>query len=49
MAKLKWDVETNNQKLWITLFKHKYKDPTKRYKRSSYTYKSISKDKHIFS
>lgn len=44
MAKLKWEIKTNDQKPWVTLFKSKYKDQTKYYRNSSYVYKSITKD-----
>lgn len=49
MAKLKWDLETNPNKPWVALFKLKYKDQDRIYKNSSFVYKSIGKDKKIFS
>lgn len=50
MAKLKWDLNTNPQKPWVSLFIHKYKDITcyKKRKMLSYTYKSIFKDSNIY-
>lgn len=52
MAKLIWDLETCIQKPWVIPFKQKYGNincTNYEKKNSSYIYKSIYKDKNIFS
>lgn len=49
MARLKWDIKTNYKKPWVSFFISKYKDPNKCYRNPFFTYKSIKKDKNIFS
>lgn len=50
MAKLRWDLEINKQKPWVIFFSKKYKhlnNPSCN-RNSSFIYKSIFKDKQIF-
>lgn len=50
MAKLRWDLESNNHKPWVTFFNFKYKLPTTHPRRcnTSSIFKGIFKDKNIF-
>lgn len=51
MAKLRWDLETQQHKLWAIFFKQKYKKTRTTnllQKNTSFIFKSIFKDKNIF-
>lgn len=48
MSKLKWELQTDKSKLWTKLFKLKYPDPNKNYKRTSYIFKSLSNNQFLF-
>lgn len=59
MAKLRWDLHTNNSKAWVTFFMHKYKNHFSRTNFNinsdilprpnfSFVFKSIFKDENIF-